>query len=103
MDAHCQQLAIAADGVEWCPQLVTHAGEKFGLRLAGSERFLLRFLALLDVERDAKPGVDVAGLVAVGSAARNEPAVRRVFWPQLDLSPKTASLPAGGLPLFGDS
>src|SRR6478672_9541840 len=108
MNAHRQQLAVAADGVERSAQLVAHAGEKLRLGLAGGECFFFRFLALLDVDGDAEPGVDLSSLVAMRPASLEEPAVFAVLAAQSELDLEVTAgldrrLPARGdaLPVIG--
>ena len=79
--AHREQLGVAADGVERRAELVTHAGEKLGFRLARGPRFLFCSFALLDIYSDPHPGIDVPSFVPTGPTSRQEPAVGSVFMP----------------------
>src|SRR6185503_17946856 len=84
-------------------QLMTHAGEKLGFRLARGPRFLLRELSLFDVNRDAKPGLDIARRVPAGPAAREKPAVFVVLAPQPHLDLVVAALLYRGVEAADDA
>src|SRR5438552_2368024 len=79
--AHRQQLGITANRVERSAQLVAHAGEKLGFRLARGPRFLFCSLPLFDVYGDAQPGIDVASFIPTRPTPRQEPAVVSVLMP----------------------
>ena len=58
-----EQLAVADDGVQWCPQFVGHAGQELGLVAGGDFQRLVGFLQFVE-----QPGVldSNDGLVSEG-------------------------------------
>src|SRR5712671_2088519 len=102
-NAHRQQLGVAADCVQRGTQLVTHAGEKFRFRLAGSPGFFFRILSLFDVHGDSKPGVDFSRLVTMWPAPRQEPAVPPIRLTQSKLHLEILSGTHGSLPATDDA
>ncbi len=82
---------------------MTHACEKLRLRLACSPGLFFGLLPLFDVDRDAKPGIDLARFIEGRAAPRQKPAVAVVPPAQSQLDLVVATLFYSRSPALDDA